>query len=241
MRRNIEDFELLNTASQLRRAAAHAFDYYRGAIPIEDCQSIVEESYELLGQTAVVKAHLMALADRWSIERLRRVGILDNRLGRTAPEVLFVDLEDSGTAAAAAALLAGYARGRVNTSSAGQKPTAGTDPALARVAAEADLDLTEAFPKAVTREALQVADVVVTLGQASLDPEPPARPDPARPDPATDGRPVVGRHRRMLHWDVPVVDGQPDDVIRAAIDDLDRQVLGLLIELLTPADRAGNP
>lgn len=232
MRRNIEDFELLNTASQLRRAAVHAFDYYRGAIPMPDCQSIVEESYELLGQTAVIKTHLVALADRWSIERLRRVGILDNRLGRTAPEVLFVDLDDSGPAAAAAALLAGYARGRVNTSSAGQKPAAGIDPALARVAAEADLDLAEVFPKAVTREAVAVADVVITLGQANLDPEP-----PTSPEPATDSQPSV---RRVLHWDLPVLDGQPDDVIRAAIDGLDRRVLGLLVELLTPVHRVGD-
>lgn len=235
MRRNIEDFELLNTASQLRRAAVHAFDYYRGAIPLEDCQSIVQESYELLGQTAVIKAHLVALADRWSIERLRRVGILANRLGRTAPEVLFVDLDDSGPAAAAAALLARYARGRVNTSSAGQKPAAGTDPALLRVAAEADLDLTEVFPKAVTREALQVADVVITLGQASLDPE-----QPISPELAMDGQSGLGRHRRVLHWDLPLLDGQPDDVLRAAIDSLDRRVLGLLVELLTPADLAGH-
>ncbi|TQM06100.1 low molecular weight phosphatase family protein [Pseudonocardia kunmingensis] len=233
MRRNIEDFELLNTASQLRRAAMHAFDYYRGAIALADCQSIVEESYELLGQTAVIKAHLVALADRWSIERLRRVGILDNRLGRTAPEVLFVDLDDSGPAATAAALLAGYARGRVNTSSAGQKPAAGTDPALVRVAADAGLDLTEVFAKAVTREALQVADVVITLGPASLDPE-----YLAVPESTADGQPAVGRHRRVLHWDLPVLDDQPDDVIRAAIDDLDRRVLGLLVELLTPAERS---
>ncbi|RZT85644.1 protein-tyrosine-phosphatase [Pseudonocardia sediminis] len=230
MGRDIEEFELLNTASQLRRAAVHAFDYYRGAIPIEDCQSIVEESYELLGQSAVITTHLVALADRWSIERLRRVGILDNRLGRTAPEVLFVDLDDSGPAAAAAALLAGYARGRVNTGSAGQKPAAGTDPALARVAAGAGLDLTEVFPKAVTREALQVADVVITLGRAGLDQEYPG------PEPVT-GAQVAGRHRRVLHWELPVLDGQSDDVVRAAIDDLDRRVLGLLVELLNPSDR----
>lgn len=228
MRRDIEEFELLNTASQLRRAAAHAFDYYRGAIPLADCQSIVQESYELLGQTAVVKQHLVALADRWSIERLRRVGILEHRLGRTAREVLFVDIDDSGVAAAAAALLAGYARERVNTSSAGQKPAAATDPAVARVAARAGLDLTDAFPKTVTREAVQVADVVITLGRAALSAEP-------RSDSATDPEPTVGRHRRVQHWDLPTLDGEPDDVIRDVLDELDRAVLALLIELLTPS------
>jgi arsenate reductase (thioredoxin) len=235
MGRNIEEFELLNTRSQLRRAAAHAYDYYRGAIPMSDCESIVNESYDLLGQTAVIRHHLVALADRWSIERLRRVGILANRLGRTVPEVLFVDVDDSGAAAAAGALLAGYARGRVNASSAGQKPAAAINADLVRVAAEVDLDLVDAFPKALTGEALQVADVVVTLGQAGLDPEPSI----AQADPAVDATGVAGGHRRTLHWDLPILDDQADEVIHAAIQDLDRRVLVLLAELLTPPHASG--
>lgn len=45
MGHDIEEFELLNTRYQLRRAARHAFDCYRGVIPLDQCEAVVEESY----------------------------------------------------------------------------------------------------------------------------------------------------------------------------------------------------
>ncbi|MHA6630617.1 hypothetical protein ACU61A_34700 [Pseudonocardia sichuanensis] len=226
MGRNIEEFELLNTRSQLRRAAVHAFDYYRGAIPMGECQAVVQESYDLLGETALIKHHLVALADRWSIERLRRVGILQDRLGRTVPEVLFVDAEDAGPAAAAAAMLTNYSRGRVLASSAGWKPATAIDAAIIRVAADLDIDLSDEFPKAVTREALHVADAVIVLGDAT----PPAIGSP-------DGIEAGVARVRTGRWSLPELRDQPDDVIRAALDELDVHVLRLLADLLaTPGE-----
>ncbi|QYN34595.1 arsenate reductase ArsC [Pseudonocardia sp. DSM 110487] len=216
MARNIEEFELLNTQSQLRRAAMHAFDYYEGTIPLAECQSVVEESYELLWRTAVIKHHLVALADRWSIERLRRIGILGHGLQRTAPEVLFVDADDSGLGAAAAALLSGYARGRVLGGSAGLRPAAALDPAISEAAAARDLDLSDAFPKAVTAEAVHTADVLVVLGDIPTPPLEAAVP-------------------RTERWELPRFDGRPADVARAALDDLDIRVLALLSEVLATA------
>lgn len=215
MVRDIEQFELLNTRSQLRKAARHAFEFYRGAIPLEQCEAVVQESYDLLDRTAVVKHWLVALTERWSIDRLRRVGILDQRLSRTVPEVLFVDIDDSGLAAAAAALLARYAGGRVHVSSAGEKPAAEMDPAVVRVAGELDIDLTNAFPKAVTPEAVAVADIITTLGEATL----------------SDHR-ADAVERQVRHWDVPAIADRPDDVIRPALVDLDRRILLLLADLL---------
>lgn len=224
--RNLEDFELLNVASQLQRAARHAYDYHGGAIPITDCEAVVEESYQLLERTAVIKHHLVALAERWSLDRLRRVGILRHGIGRTALEVLFVDADDSGLAAIAAGLLTGYGRGRVHCTSAGTRPAIGIDAALARAAAEIGLDLAEAFPKSITREALQVADVVVTLGAARVEPTAETEDGP---------RPV---EQQVRHWDLPDPTGQADEVVRGTLDDLDRQVLTLLLELRTPAEPA---
>lgn len=216
MARNIEEFELLNTQSQLRRAAMHAFDYYGGAIPLPECQAVVEESYELLGRTAVIKHHLVALADRWSIERLRRIGILGHGLRRTAPEVLFVDADDSGLAAAAAALLCGYARGRVLAGSAGFRPAACLDPAISTAAADRDLDLSDAFPKAVTTEALDAADVLVVLGDGAA-------------------LPLEASAPRTERWELPRLSGRPADVARATLDELDIRVLALLSEVLATA------
>jgi hypothetical protein len=55
MGRRVEDFELLNTASLLRSAARHAFVFYHGAIPEQECLGIVRESYDLLAKTARIK------------------------------------------------------------------------------------------------------------------------------------------------------------------------------------------
>jgi hypothetical protein len=42
---------------------------------------------------------------------------------------------------------------------------------------------------------------------------------------------------RILHWDLPPHRDQPDDAIRAALDDLDVRVLTLLAELLSSPAR----
>ncbi|WP_327049491.1 hypothetical protein [Microbispora sp. NBC_01189] len=64
-------------------------------MPLEQCRSVTQESYDLLATSARVSAHLVPLAERWALDRLRRLGILDNRLTHSVPEVLFVDRHDS--------------------------------------------------------------------------------------------------------------------------------------------------
>ncbi|WP_454850183.1 arsenate-mycothiol transferase ArsC [Promicromonospora soli] len=206
-----------NTSSQLRRTALHAFDFYQGAIPLERCEAVVHESYELLGRRPVDKRRLLARADRWSIERLRRIGILDRQLSQTAPEILFVDTDDSGVAAAATVQLGRYARDRLHANSAGISPAAELNPALVQIAAELDIDLADAFPKSVTSEAIQVADLVITLGEVTLE----------------AGRVNLADHQ-VRHWDLPGVTDRSKDGVRGVLSDLDRRVLRLLADLLTP-------
>jgi arsenate reductase (thioredoxin) len=122
-----------------------------------------------------------------------------------------------------AALLTGYARGRVHASSAGASPAAALDHTLVRVAGELDIDLSEAFPKTVTSEAVQVADLVIILGKATLD---------------TDSAGLADHQVR--HWDVPALINRPDDAIREALNELDRHALRLLADLLaTQPARSG--
>jgi len=217
MGRDLEQFELLNTASQLRRAGEHAFAFYRGAIPLDECHRVVKESYDLLGQTAVVRHHLVPLAERWTLDRLRRVGTLDRRLTRTVPEVLLVDAHDTGAAQLAAALLASYARGRVNVSSAGLEPGRGLDPMVAQTLADIGIDTGDLFIKPVTSDALQGADVIVLIGVTL--------PDDELPQPQPD------RQRRLV-WEVADADGEIYDSVVATRNDLDRAVLRLLADLI---------
>ncbi|TDD27025.1 hypothetical protein E1287_35495 [Actinomadura sp. KC06] len=161
--------------SLLERAAQHAFEFYGEAIPLAECQAVTTESYDLLARTAKIKHHLVPLAERWSIDRLRRLGILANRLSHAALEVLFVDRHDTATAPMAAALLTGYARGRVHAGSAGRAPGDAVHPAAVQAMSDTGVDLGQAFPKPLTDDALQAADVIVLLGDV---PNPPTSPNP---------------------------------------------------------------
>ena len=80
------------------------------------------------------------------------------------PEVLFVCVHNAGRSQMAAALLDHYAAGRVRVRSAGSAPAETIDPAFIAVMDELGLDLSEEFPKPLTTEAVQAADVVVTMG-----------------------------------------------------------------------------
>ncbi|MFG2797909.1 arsenate-mycothiol transferase ArsC [Streptomyces pseudovenezuelae] len=64
----------------------------------------------------------------------------------------------------AAALLAHRANGHVVVSSAGEHPGAAVDRGVAPVLTEAGMDLTDAFPKPLTDEVMQAADIVITMG-----------------------------------------------------------------------------
>ncbi|WUI00811.1 hypothetical protein OHR68_03055 [Spirillospora sp. NBC_00431] len=227
MTRDLEHFELLNTSSQLRRAAQHAFEFYGEAIPLAECQEVVTESHDLLARTAKIKHHLVPLAERWSIDRLRRLGILANRLSHGALEVLFVDHHDTATAPMAAALLTGYARGRVNADSAGHSPGDAVHPAAVEAMADTGIDLGQAFPKPLTPDALQAADVIILLDDV---PEPT---DLA--DPVSQRRAVAGRQVRR--WDVDdlaACGSLTATAVQDARDDLDHRVLLLLADLLSP-------
>lgn len=220
MPRSLEDFELLNTASQLRRAAVHAFDVYRGAIPQQECLRVVEDSHELLGRTARITHHLVPLAERWAIERLRRYAILNHRLAHAVPEILFIDDNDAISAPIAAALLSYYARGRVHVASAGHTPHHSVESQAVEVLAHTGIDARDAFPKPITDDAVHVADVVITLG-AFL------------PLPEADSHST----QHHVHWDIPHLHGhESSEVYQAHRDDLDRRVLLLLADLLTPSD-----
>ena len=192
--RDVEDFELLNTASLLRRAARHAFAFDHGAIPEQECLGVARESYDLLMKTARIKCHVVPLAERWSLDRLRRVGRPTRRLEHTVPEVLFVDRSDTAAAQIAVALLASYARGRVQATSAGVSPGQVVTPETVQALAEMDIDASAAFPKPITEDAVHGADLVVLLA------------DLAEPAGLTEPADAVPGRGHVVRWETPDLD-----------------------------------
>jgi protein-tyrosine-phosphatase len=140
----------------------------------------------------------------------------------TVPEVLFVCVHNAGRSQMAAALLDHHAQGRVHVRSAGSTPASEINPAVREVMSELGLDLSGEFPKPLTTEVVEGADVVITMGCGEACP--------------------VFPGKRYLDWTLTDPAGKPVDEVRAIRDDIDVRVEGLLAELVrVPASRNHDP
>jgi len=92
------------------------------------------------------------------------VGQVEGKLTRDIPEVLFVCAHNAGRSQIAAALTRALSEGRVHVRSAGSTPASEINPAVIEAMSEIGLDLSQEFPKPLTDEVVEAADVVVTMG-----------------------------------------------------------------------------
>ena len=132
------------------------------------------------------------------------------------PEVLFVCTHNAGRSQMAAALLDHQAAGRVQVTSAGSQPADRLNPAVVQAMAEVGLDISREFPKPLTNDKVQAADVVITMGCGDACPIYPGK--------------------RYLDWDLPDPAGLDLEAVRPIRDEIDRRVLQLLAELMTSSD-----
>ena len=130
------------------------------------------------------------------------------------PEVLFVCVHNAGRSQMAAALTSVLSGGRVHVRSAGSEPAKDINPAVVTVMQELGIDLSQAFPKPLTDEVVEAADVVITMGCGDACPIYPGK--------------------RHLDWVVDDPAGKPVAQVRAIRDDIRGRVEGLLRELNVP-------
>jgi len=128
------------------------------------------------------------------------------------PEVLFVCVHNAGRSQMAAALLHRHAGAGVHVRSAGSAPGDEINPAVVAAMEEIGLDLSQEFPKPLTDEFVQAADVVITMGCGDACPIYPGK--------------------RYLDWELDDPAGRPLDEVRVIRDEIDRRVRALLDELL---------
>ena len=127
------------------------------------------------------------------------------------PEVLFVCTHNAGRSQMAAALLDHQAAGRVRVTSAGSQPAGQLNPAVVQAMAEIGLDISREFPKPLTTEKVQAADVVITMGCGDVCPIYPGK--------------------RYEDWDLPDPAGLSIDAVRPIRDAIRDRVEILLDEL----------
>jgi len=128
------------------------------------------------------------------------------------PVVLFLCVHNAGRSLAARFLLDHYAQGRIRVESAGSEPGPELNPAVVSLLIERGLDPTREFPKSLTDALGREADVIVTMGCGDTCPVYPGK--------------------RYLDWELDDPAGLPVEQVRPIVDEIDRRVQALLLQLL---------
>jgi protein-tyrosine-phosphatase len=131
---------------------------------------------------------------------------------RKQPEVLFVCVHNAGRSQMAAGLVQLRSEGRIHVLSAGSAPADKINPAVVEAMQEAGVDMSEAFPKPLTDEAVHDADVVITMGCGDACPIYPGK--------------------KYEDWELEDPAGKDIETVRRIRDDIDARVQMLIGELL---------
>lgn len=195
----------------LKRLADDLAARFVGVFALETVERYVLESYTALLRTSTVRAHLTNNTIRFATDRLTALAQAKGAIDRSAPEVLFVCLENAGRSQMAAVLTTALSGGAVHVRSAGSAPAQHINPSVVAAMAEIGLDLGTAFPKPLTDDVVQAADVVVTMGCGDACPIYPGK--------------------RYLDWELTDPAGLPLEDVRRVRDDIRTHVEAMLVEL----------
>ena len=130
------------------------------------------------------------------------------------PSVLFVCVHNAGRSQMAAAYLAHLGGDSVEVRSAGSAPRDQVNPMAVQAMAEEGIDISAKVPQILTPEAVEVSDVVVTMGCGDVCPFFPGT--------------------RYEDWVLDDPAGQPIEVVRRIRDEIRARVVALLAELGVP-------
>ena len=200
----------------LKRLAGDLAERFHGIFAAETVERYVLESYTGLLRTSSVKAHLTTRTSRFALERLTALAQAKGAIERAVPEVLFVCEQNAGRSQMAAVFTNALSGGAVHVRSAGSMPSAELNPTRVAVMTELGLSLDESFPKPLTDDVVQAADVVITMGCGDACPIYPGK--------------------RYVDWELVDPAGQPIDEVRRIRDQIKANVTEMLAGLgVTPA------
>jgi protein-tyrosine-phosphatase len=196
----------------LKRLAGELAEKFAGIFNPETIERYVLESYTALLRTSTVTAHLASHTIRFATDRLTALAQAKGAIDTQVPEVLFVCEQNAGRSQMAAVFTNQLGDGRVHVRSAGSAPSRELNPTVAAVMAELGLDLSEEFPKPLTDDVVQAADVVITMGCGDACPVYPGK--------------------RYQDWDLVDPAGLPIEEVRRIRDEVRTRVEMLLADLL---------
>lgn len=148
----------------LKRLADELSTKFEGIFNQETVERYVLESYTALLRASTVKTYVAARTIRFATDRLTALAQAKGSIASPVPEILFVCEQNAGRSQMAAVITNQLANGRVHVRSAGSAPAGELNPAVVDAIAEIGLDVSHEFPKPLTDDVVQAADVVITMG-----------------------------------------------------------------------------
>ena len=199
------------TRRHVENAAEALQGEFAGIFSRETIARYIAESAEQLGQSKIT-VFVPILVERFARERLMALAQARDLVSTDQPEVLFVCVHNAGRSQMAAGLLKLRSNGRIHVRSAGSAPGEEINPAVVEAMGEIGVDMSEEFPKPLTDEFVQAADVVITMGCGDACPIYPGK--------------------RYEDWDLDDPAGQNVEAVRVIRDEIDQRVQRLIAELL---------
>ena len=204
------------TQNHIRQAAEQLKAEFAGIFAVETIERYITDSLDLLGNSRI-NVFVPVLAHRFARQRLRALAQAQHLVAKEQPEVLFVCVHNAGRSQMAAGLVRLRSAGRIHVRSAGSAPGSEINPAVIEAMNELGVDMSQEFPKPLTDEFVQAADVVITMGCGDACPIYPGK--------------------KYADWELDDPAGQGLATVRRIRDELDTRVRELIAELL-PDDAA---
>jgi protein-tyrosine-phosphatase len=198
------------TQYKIRREAERLHDEFLGIFSTETIERYIAESTDELSGSRISE-FVPIFVWRFTRQRLKALAQSQGLIEKTVPEVLFVCVHNAGRSQMAAGLLARHAGDKVSVRSAGSAPGTEINAAAVQVMNELGVDMSQEFPKPLTDEFVNAADVVITMGCGDACPIYPGK--------------------RYEDWEVEDPAGRSVDEVRTIRDDLDNRVRRLFAEL----------
>ncbi|GAA1627343.1 arsenate reductase ArsC [Nonomuraea maheshkhaliensis] len=129
------------------------------------------------------------------------------------PSALFVRVHNAGRSRMAAGWLTHLAAGRVEVRSAGSAPAGRINPVAVEAMREVGIDITGEQPKALTIDAVETSDAVITMGCGDACP--------------------VFPGRRYEDWNLDERAGKGIEMVRQVRDEIRARVEKLITELVS--------
>lgn len=141
---------------------------FKGQFDAETIDRYVDQAFEELKDHAAVESWVPVLAERFARQQLQALAKVEGHRD-SLPVVLFLDTHDAGRSQLARALFDRHAGDRAHAWSGGLSPAHRIQPEVTAVLEEYQITLVNEFPKPITDQIIQGADVIVALGGVEVE------------------------------------------------------------------------